>query len=100
MWRKLSNTFQGSLHVLRVSLDGVSGDLFDTRPKLWAKSSFLLLRWSPGTESRVIGFDLKRYFWVTGSKGLSQLSSLLLRLQTCDASFSATAQNIGVLGSE
>ena len=46
----------------------------------------------------MIGFNLKRYLWVKGSKGLCQLSSLLLLLQTGDASFSATAQNIGVEG--
>ena len=50
---KTSNTFQGSLHVVRFSLDGVSGDLFETRPNLWAMCYFSLSfahlpGWSPG----------------------------------------------------
>ena len=69
---KTSNTFQGSLYVVRFSRDGVSGDLFETRPSLGVMCYFS----SPRMESRGIGFNLKRSFWLKGSKGLYQLSSL------------------------
>ena len=87
---KASNTCQGPLYVVRFSRDGVSGDLFETRPSLGVMFYFL----SPRMESRGIWLQSEAFLLVEGLKGPLSTQFTLLQLQTGDASFSATAQNI------